>query len=674
MDFSSVQPLLDWVEQHPHWAGVLTMLIACGESLAMVGIIVPGIAMLWGVGALVGLGKLELFPILVWTAIGAFIGDVASYWLGYRFNEQLRTIWPLNKYPDLIPKGEAFFVKHGGKSVVLGRFGGPLRAVIPAVAGILRMPIGRFIAIDIFAAIVWAPPTILPGVAIGASLGIASEIASRLIVVVLAVIVGVGLLFWLVRRIFNFLQPRADALLEKAVVWSKSHRYLGIAIAAVVDPERPESRGLIFLGGALLLMVWAFLQILGSLSVAGPLLHVDGTVASVVHDFRTPWTDSMMIGFAALSEPAVIMVFAGVIAGWLLVGRYYLAAAHWVAAIAYGVLMPIALHVVLALPSFEFDSERIVAEAFPSMNMTLTTVVLGFFAVMLSREVPASLRWIPYGATLIMLTLVALALIYLEQQTVSNATGGFVLGLAWVFLLGIAYRRHAERNVAARAMAALSLSVLALSMAWRTTHIEQSQFETAVQERPAVAVYTADWLSSKWQDLAAFRSDWEGVATQPFTFQWAGDLDALKEKLAASGWHDPVPLTVWNVAQWLAPNPEFESLPVLPQIHDGKYAALVLTKHTDTPSRQLVLRLWHSRFKLQENGTPIWVGGVVYLDMIRRFDMFVYPRTLGRYIGPLDTLALDLGEKAFRRVHRPEVGDKYGVAWNGDVLLATQSP
>jgi undecaprenyl-diphosphatase len=384
-----------------------------------------------------------------------------------------------------------------------------------------------------------------------------------------------------------------------------------------------------------------------------------------------------MVGFAALSEPVVIMVFAGVIAGWLFVGKYYLAGAHWLAAVAYGIFMPIALHLVLALPALpalEFDSERIVAEAFPSMNMTLTTVVLGFFAVMLSREVPPVLRWIPYGAALIMLVFVGLALIYLEQQTVSNAAGGFVLGLAWVFLLGIAYRRHAERNVAARAMAALSLTVLALSMGWRTTHLEQSHFETAVRERPQTPVYVADWLAHAWEELPAFRSDWEGVATQPFTFQWAGDLDTLQTQLLEKGWRKPVPLTVLSVAQWLAPNPEFDALPLLPQIHDGRYASFALTKHTDEPSRILVLRLWRSRLKLQENDAPIWVGGVVNLDMVRRFDMFVYPRTFGRYNGPRDTLAADLGTNAYRRVRRATVGNSYGVMWDGDVLLATSTP
>lgn len=669
MDFSSVQPLLDWVAAHPHWAGVITMLIACAESLAMVGIIVPGIALLWGVGTLVGLGKLELMPILLWTIFGGFLGDIISYALGRRFHEHLRCMWPLTKYPDLIPKGEAFFAMHGGKSVVMGRFLGPMRAIIPAVAGMLKMPLGRFIAIDIFACLVWAPATILPGVAIGASLGIASEIASRL--VVLAIVVLVGLVFTIgsVRRLFIFLQPRADHMLERVVAWSKAHRWAGIAVAAVVDPEKPESRGLILLGGAWLVAVSAFLLILNSVADTGTLLRVDAAVAHFVHDLRTPWTDFLMIGFASLSDPVLMAMFAGVVAGWLFIGRHFLAGAHWLTAVAYGVLMPVALHVILALPSFEFDGERLVTETFPSMNMTLSTVLFGFFAAIVSRELSNAWRWVPYAVMGATLLAVMLALVSLEMQTLSNATGGLALGLAWAFFLGLAYRRHVKSEMHARGLVAVALTVLALGVGWRTTHIDESKLAYSIAaERPQL-VARDQWRASAWARAPAYRMDWGGLPTQPFAVQWAGDLDVLRERLQENGWQLPVPFQFTTAIQWLAPDPEFSLLPLLPQVHDGRHAVLQMVKATREPRRMLVLRLWPSPMILRESRQKVWVGSVIYLDLTRRFDKFVYPRTVPEFNAPLAQLVTDLGADVVQRTHRIPDSELASGKWNGDVVL-----
>ena len=68
-----------------------------------------------------------------------------------------------------------FFEKYGGKSVAFGRFVGPMRAVIPLVAGMMGMPTGRFLAANILSAIVWAPVYLLPGIVFGASLELAAE-------------------------------------------------------------------------------------------------------------------------------------------------------------------------------------------------------------------------------------------------------------------------------------------------------------------------------------------------------------------------------------------------------------------------------------------------------------------------------------------------------------------
>jgi membrane protein DedA with SNARE-associated domain len=65
-------------------------------------------------------------------------------------------MWPLSRHPDLIPKGEAFVKKWGMPGIFIGRFFGPLRAVVPLVARIFEMPYWRFQLANFTSAFVWA--------------------------------------------------------------------------------------------------------------------------------------------------------------------------------------------------------------------------------------------------------------------------------------------------------------------------------------------------------------------------------------------------------------------------------------------------------------------------------------------------------------------------------------
>jgi hypothetical protein len=131
---------------------------------------------------------------VLWAAIGAVAGDGLSYWLGRHFDKQLRSIWPFTKHPDLIPRGEQFFHKHGGKSVLFGRFIGPIRPIIPAIAGIMHMNPYHFYFVNILSALTWAPIVLLPGVVFGSSLHLAGAVAGRLVMLIL-ILVGIA---WLV--------------------------------------------------------------------------------------------------------------------------------------------------------------------------------------------------------------------------------------------------------------------------------------------------------------------------------------------------------------------------------------------------------------------------------------------------------------------------------------------
>ena len=162
-----VQPTLDFISAHSGWAFPIMFITSFGESFAFIGLFVPGTSILIVAGTLMSAGSLPFWPIMAGAVTGAVLGDSVSFWLGSRFGGGIARVWPFTRNPDLLANGIGFFERHGGKSVFIGRFFGPVRAVIPLAAGIMRMPRGRFWLANITSALVWAPMLLLAGDAVG---------------------------------------------------------------------------------------------------------------------------------------------------------------------------------------------------------------------------------------------------------------------------------------------------------------------------------------------------------------------------------------------------------------------------------------------------------------------------------------------------------------------------
>src|SRR6185312_15023963 len=99
-----------------------------------ISLLVPAWSVLIAIGALIGVSDITFSPIWIAAAVGAALGDWLSYWFGYRFKNGVAEMWPLSRYPDLLPRGQAFVQRWGIPSIYIGRFFGPLRATVPLAA------------------------------------------------------------------------------------------------------------------------------------------------------------------------------------------------------------------------------------------------------------------------------------------------------------------------------------------------------------------------------------------------------------------------------------------------------------------------------------------------------------------------------------------------------------
>ena len=161
------QPLLEVIKAHSDWAALVMFITAFGESFAFISLLFPGTTVLIAAGTLLSGGTLPYGPILASAILGAVLGDSVSYWLGRSFGGGITRVWPFSRHPDLLPRGILFFERHGGKSVFIGRFFGPLRASVPLAAGIFEMPFGRFQLANFVSALVWSAALLLFGDVVG---------------------------------------------------------------------------------------------------------------------------------------------------------------------------------------------------------------------------------------------------------------------------------------------------------------------------------------------------------------------------------------------------------------------------------------------------------------------------------------------------------------------------
>ena len=159
----TARALADFVRDHSAWASPIVLLLAFGESLAFISLLIPAWGALVAIGALIGASGLSFWPVWIAGGIGAALGDWASYWFGFKYKEQVAQMWPLSRYPEILPRGEAFVKKWGVPSIFIGRFFGPLRASVPLAAGIFEMPYWQFQVANFVSALIWSAALLLFG-------------------------------------------------------------------------------------------------------------------------------------------------------------------------------------------------------------------------------------------------------------------------------------------------------------------------------------------------------------------------------------------------------------------------------------------------------------------------------------------------------------------------------
>lgn len=625
METGFVTELLAWISDNPTWAGAALFAIAFIESLVVVGFFLPGILILFGIGALLGLGEASWLPIWIGGTLGALCGDVFSFWIGHHYQQQLRRMWPFSRYPGMLMRGMEFFRRHGWKSVLAGRFIGPLRPVIPTTAGMMGMPLRTFLSVCIPACILWTPAYLVPGMLFGASLEVASEYAGRL-----ALVLGLGvgivwLVLWLIKSIYALSAVASARWLRRAIRWTRRHPVLGRVVGPIVDPAQPEVLSVTMLGILLVVTLCG----LGALLWLSPFGTEPGqrdlAVLALTQGLRNDITDPFMVAVSQLSRGWVLLPTLMATTLWLLGANRLNAALHWIVAMVGGFLLQLLMVWTLrAMPLVEIADEEITF--LPSAPVTLATVVLGFFSIMVAKELRRRHRKWPYLASGLLLTLLLIARIYLGLDWLSGALVGFILGLAWTAIVGMAYRARALRSFDGSMASIIFYGTLALALSWQVTvHLEEDLAAVRIPVNERLLDGDA-WWSRSWAELPAERTQAPASRARAFNLHVAGRADALAGVLENAGWERVGPASWRWFLQSLNPEANDRSLPLTGRNFLGQGEALVLRLAGETPGEQWVVRLWDSGGRLDASAVPLYLGQFTLERLEQRLWLFSHWR------------------------------------------------
>ncbi|MEN8174550.1 MAG: bifunctional DedA family/phosphatase PAP2 family protein [Pseudomonadota bacterium] len=630
-----IQQLVAWVGQYPGWAAAVVFVVAFVESLAVAGVLVPGVVMMFGAGALIGAGAVGFWPLYAAAVVGAVAGDGLSFWLGRRYREQLRNLWPFRRHPASLERGMAFFARYGGKSVALGRFFGPVRAIIPLVAGMMDMTAARFAVANVLSAIAWAVAYLAPGMLFGASLELASEVAFHLVALALGLVMGLWLLGWISHRLFTASQPLAARLVETLLNWpSWRPRWSGRIAAALADPDHPEARGLAMFA-ALLVLTSLFSVMLVALVGGGesPLIPVDRAVHAGLSALRAPVADHLMVFVTTLGDAWFLglLVVTVTVLLWL---RDRRGAWHWLAAAAFAFAVPPLLKALLRIPRPEL-MDHLSPWAFPSAHTLRATVIYGFLAVLASTDLRPAWRWPFYSTAVLIVALVAFSRVYLGVHWLSDVVGAVLLGVPWVAALGIGYRHHRHAAVSGRPLLAALAAVAVVGLGGHAVHRQAVEVELF---RPAEVVRSAQL--SAWREgrleLPRNREDALAGRYQALYLQYAGDPGWLAARLREQDWETAQSLRWDNALKLLVPSLPLAELPLLPHVHGGQHEVLALVRDLPEGKRE-VLRFWPGQLRLQPGNLPLWLGSLTRVEKMVVLGMLAYPRTLPGDNGPGST-------------------------------------
>lgn len=679
--YTYLQPLINFLHLHPQSAGIITFFVVFAEAMAVIGVVVPGSVTMTAVGVLIGTSVIPAGTTFAWAIAGAILGDILSHWLGTHYQDRLHRIWPFSKHPQLLEKSEEFFKKHGGKSVFLGRFIGPMRAMVPMVAGMFKMPLGKFLIAAIPSASMWAVGYIMPGVILGAlSLELPPKVATQFLLAALAIILAVWAATWLTHSFAKRIYCCYDRYVMQSWFFMRQRKSLRWFTTLLADPREPDNHQQLSLFLLVIVSVAIFAVVLTNVMMNGILTTLNNPLYHLLQSLRTPLLDYGMVAITLLGEDKFLIGASFLLLVWLAYKRYWYVAIHWLAIIV------MSAGAIGAMKTLFFshrpDASHQLTSSFPSGHTLLSSALMGFWAVIVAREITTTeKRKLVYCGSLMLVLLIALSRLYLGEHWLTDVVGSFLLGVALVLLLTISYRRRHTQDIDLRQfIKASALIFFATIIGYGFyTYPNMLRLNTPIIEEKSIT--RQDWENAIGKDIPIYRLNRLGKPIQAFNVEWIGELGKIEQVLLDGGWEkQPLNLDLHDVILSLAGDSTASHIPIFPQLYHNRPMKLLMMKKTEEDHTAIVLRLWQSDITEKTSGLPLWLGAIDYHYAERDLFKITHKKLHGeamkshKFIGATDALNGSLEGFKWKKVVYPrekQPEEMQYLDWKGLIFLVS---
>jgi membrane protein DedA with SNARE-associated domain/membrane-associated phospholipid phosphatase len=435
-----LQQLLDDVSTTlGDWTYVVVGVMAFLETGAFVGLVAPGETFVILAGAVAGQGTTSVYVTIAVVWASAWAGDTASFMLGQRKGRSfmIRHGRRLRITPERISQVEGYFKRHGGKTILIGRFIGLVRALAPFIAGSSGMAYRQFVPYSIIGTGLWAATFALIGYFAAQSIDTAAAYAGQGTFLFATFVVTVFVIVSAIRYL------RVPENRRRIVEAMDSNRVLHPLVTAGrrLQPEARFLWGRLTPGGlgleftSLVAVLSVSLYVLVAYTVvfsgdSGP-TGADRAAIDVVNELRRPWLTDLNEVLTKLGSSAVLLPIAALVAVALGVARRWSELAVMVVAMIILFLGVDVLKSAVDRPRPAGGLVSAPGNAFPSGHAAHAT-----FYTWLALTVVVRLRpGLTYATAIVVAGIaltaaVGLTRVYLGVHYLTDVFGGWALGIS----------------------------------------------------------------------------------------------------------------------------------------------------------------------------------------------------------------------------------------------------